>query len=510
MIDRKADATGLILGGRYLVHGEIAHGGMATVHYGRLIGTAGFARTVAIKRMHRHTASDPDFASMFVDEALLVARIRHPNVVPVIDVVGCEGELSLIMEYVQGETLARLLRAANRAGKRLPFRIVSSIMIGVLEGLHAAHEAVSERGERLNIVHRDVSPQNIIVGVDGVARVLDFGIAKATVRLASTQDGHIKGKIPYMAPEQVRSKLVDRRTDIYAASAVLWEVLVGRRLLEPDNEAALIAKILSAPIDPPSKHVPDIPLGLDDVVMRGLERDPTLRFQTAQEMAIALEKAVAAASAREVGRWVETFAAEELKKRAEQVAEIESSRFPVEQLRLQAATSAESQPTQVITRTTGARDAEMNASDRAVLPRPRSRILIGLLAAGVLLLVATLLIQRWVDRPKADAASRATASSATAATDLSSTPAASASGATSTSPAAPEPPAVSNASEPAAHATVGRGSAARPRPAVVSSTTTAPGAPSKTTDSKSAGENTCKPPYYLDSDGIRHVKPECL
>src|SRR5262245_51026591 len=168
--------------GRYALHGELASGGMATVHLGRLLGPVGFSRTVAIKRLHAQYAQDPEFVSMFLDEARLAARIRHPNVVPTLDVVATSGELFLVMEYVPGESLSRLARAARDRMERMPPRIVSAIMSGVLHGLHAAHEAKSERGEPLGIVHRDVSPQNVLVGTDGVARVLDFGVAKAAGR----------------------------------------------------------------------------------------------------------------------------------------------------------------------------------------------------------------------------------------------------------------------------------------------------------------------------------------
>jgi len=161
----------------------LASGGMATVHLGRLIGPAGFSRTVAIKRLHDQFASDPQFVSGLLDEARLTARIRHPNVVPTLDVVATGEQVLLVLEYVQGESLSRLLASSNERGERVPLPIVVSIIAGVLHGLQAAHEATSDKGEPLHIVHRDVSPQNVMVGVDGVARVLDFGVAKAVGRL---------------------------------------------------------------------------------------------------------------------------------------------------------------------------------------------------------------------------------------------------------------------------------------------------------------------------------------
>src|SRR5579863_8618035 len=198
---------------------------MATVHIGRLIGPVGFSRTVAIKRLHPQHAKEPDFVSMFLDEARLAARIRHPNVVPTLDVVATEGELFVVMDYVPGESLSRLAAATFAAGARFPLRAVVSIMAGSLHGLHAAHEAKSERGEPLGIVHRDVSPQNILVGIDGVARVLDFGVAKAAGRLHTTREGELKGKLAYMAPEQLETGTLTRQSDVYAAAVVLWETL---------------------------------------------------------------------------------------------------------------------------------------------------------------------------------------------------------------------------------------------------------------------------------------------
>src|SRR5437868_956560 len=178
--------------GRYAIFDEIASGGMATVYLGRLTGSGGFARTVAIKRLHPQFAKDPEFVTMFLDEARLAARIRHPNVVPTLDVVAASGELFHVMEYVQGESLSHLARGLKTRSERVPLRILLRIMNDVLQGLHAAHEARDERGVPLCIVHRDVTPQNVLVGVDGVARLLDFGVAKAAGRAHTTQDGQIK------------------------------------------------------------------------------------------------------------------------------------------------------------------------------------------------------------------------------------------------------------------------------------------------------------------------------
>ena len=321
MLGARAESGRVV--GRYVVFDEIAAGGMASVHLGRLMGAVGFSRTVAIKRLHPHLARDAEFAAMFLDEARLAARIRHPNVVAVLDVVHDGAELLLVMDYVQGESLSRLARAM-RPGAISP-RIAVTVVTGVLHGLHAAHEATTEQGEALRIVHRDVSPQNVIVGTDGVPRVFDFGVAKAAVRAQTTQDGSIKGKISYMAPEQLLAEEVDRRADVYAAAVVLWEALTGERLFEGENQGRVIRKILDEEVPLPSSVVPGLPKALDEAVMRGLERDVTKRWQTARDFAAALERCSPASSATEVGNWVEALGGSTLGERAERVKDIEST-----------------------------------------------------------------------------------------------------------------------------------------------------------------------------------------
>jgi eukaryotic-like serine/threonine-protein kinase len=302
---------------------EIAAGGMAAIHVGRLRGPAGFSRTVAIKRLHAQFAKDPEFVKMFLDEAHLAARIQHPNVVSPIDVVATHGELFLVMDYVQGESLSRLALASRLTGTAIPPDITRAILSDVLHGLHAAHEAKSERGEKLGIVHRDVSPQNVLVGVDGVARVLDFGIAKAVGRATTTRDGQIKGKIAYMAPECFQLGDVNRQSDVYAAAVVLWEMLTGERLFKADTDPQTVARILADEVAPPSQLASGVSRELDAVVLRGLDRDPSKRFETAREMALAVEAVGRVATASQVGDWVDRTAHAELAARARLIAEIE-------------------------------------------------------------------------------------------------------------------------------------------------------------------------------------------
>ena len=314
-----------------MIYGELASGGMATVHLGRLLGPVGFSKTVAIKRLHQHLASEPDFVAMLIDEARLVSSINHPNVVASLDVVYEDDELLLVMDYIEGETLARLL-APSRHDTTLnpPSReIMARVVIDVLSGLHAAHTAKTLGGQPLNIVHRDVSPQNVIVGIDGVARVLDFGIAKAEHRRHSTRPGHIKGKFAYMSPEQIRGRPVDARTDVFAAGVVLWECLAKRRLFRVDGSDQKPDGVLTMPIMPPSHFDPEISRELDDVVLKALARDRALRFGSAAEFAEALRAVVEAASPVEVGRWVTQAAKRAIEGRSDLLSDLETSTINV-------------------------------------------------------------------------------------------------------------------------------------------------------------------------------------
>lgn len=309
--------------GRYALYGEIAAGGMATVHLARLL-SHGFARTVAIKRLHPHLAKDPEFVGMFLEEARLAARVRHPNVVSTLDVVSDDNELFLVMEYVAGESLSRLVRKTRDEGRLVPARYIVGIVCAALEGLHAAHEAKSEKGHALGIVHRDISPQNIHVGIDGVARVLDFGIAKATNRVQETRTDQIKGKVAYMSPEQLAKGPIDRRADVYSASVLLWEALTGQRLFQGDDVPSLVYAIINDHVRPPSEIIPTLSAELDRIVMKGLERDADKRWSSAREMAEALERVYRPAPPREIGAWVEQAAGEALAWRMELVRQIEA------------------------------------------------------------------------------------------------------------------------------------------------------------------------------------------
>jgi serine/threonine-protein kinase len=308
---------------RYVLHDSIGSGGMATVHIGQLHAPLGFTRVVAIKRLHPALSHQAEFAAMLVDEARITARVRHLNVIPTLDVYVEGSECFLVMEYVEGESLAKLLRSASQAQAPVPLGVVSTILGGVLHGLHAAHVAKSGSGEPLKIIHRDVSPQNILVGSDGIARVFDFGVAKALGRLQQTRAGEFKGKLPYLAPEQFGEGAPDRRVDVYAASVTLWEALTARRLFDGASEEEVFGKILQSRVPAPSELRPGLPPALDELVLRGLSRSPAGRFASAEEMALALEQAVPPASPREVSVWLHSLAGEALAKRAALVTEMD-------------------------------------------------------------------------------------------------------------------------------------------------------------------------------------------
>ncbi|GAB5547692.1 MAG: hypothetical protein SangKO_074520 [Sandaracinaceae bacterium] len=304
------DLTGRRLG-RYEVLNLLASGGMATVYVARAQGVAGFERLVAIKVLHPHLAHDEDFISMFLDEARLAARIRHPNAVGTLDISDTQGDgYFLVMEYVEGDHFGALLRNAAKGGERLPVPVVARVVMDALAGLHAAHRLTDATGAQLDLVHRDVSPHNILVGGDGVARITDFGVAKAQVRLSSTRDGQFKGKLSYMAPEQAASGQADQRSDLFSMGIVLWEALTGRRLFRGENNADVLNKILNPAVPPPSSFEPTL-APFDAVITKALAKEADDRFQSADEFLEAIEEAAAdcggVATPRAVGRTVKTW-----------------------------------------------------------------------------------------------------------------------------------------------------------------------------------------------------------
>ena len=526
--------------GRYVMYGEIAVGGMATVYFGRLRGERGFSRTVAIKRLHRQFAADPDFVTMLTDEARLAVRVKHPNVVAPFDVVAIdERELLLVMEYIHGESLAWLLRNSSRTGDHVPLPVTMSIVTGALHGLHAAHEAVSDRGVPLHIVHRDVSPPNILVGVDGVSRVLDFGVAKASLRANITREGTTKGKLSYMAPEQLRAGPVDRRTDIFAMGVVLWEMLALRKLFQGDDVGQISSRILNAPIVPASKFNPEVTAELDAVVARALARVPDQRFATARELALALEKVCPPASASRVGEWVTQVGGPRIEQRAEQLARVERAPLPEYVAPVPPAVSGRRAVRTVSMPAISleAHRVPTPAADDTPPPVPAPPFWPRLsgrswrwwtgIAAGVVVLLVAVVMVALAARGSSLPPVATPASSVVGQTPMAPAAAVTIAKAPPTPPVVvPQtPPAVAEpAPAPAAAETAAADEPAAQRPArsaerrraprtreVATSATaaTAPASPGPAAPA-AARDTGCDPPYVVDAKGIRRVRPECL
>ncbi len=512
--------------GRYTVASPFAAGGMASVHLGRAQGPMGFARTVAVKRLLPALASDPAFTARFLDEARLAARVRHVNVVPTLDVVAEDDELLVVMEYVEGDSVAHLVKLLGERQQRVPIAFAAAICAQALHGLHAAHQARDKNGELLGIVHRDVSPQNVLVGIDGVARVLDFGIAKAASRASTTEDGQIKGKTAYMAPEQLHHAAVDRRTDIFAASVMLWELLCARRLFFADSPGETMARVLTGPIDPPELHTPGLTPALSAVCLRGLSRDPAGRFGTAEEMALAIEEALPMPRAKEIGVWVGAIARTTLDARTELVHLVEQSshRMPVaaqvsestlarvideaERRRLQAEmpTDAGSGQTPALPPPVSSRREWVSAAPRGeestelstvqstshpVKTRPStSRGPLWLAVAGGTALVIALLVVVFTLRSRAPAPVEARGGDAApAAVEL--VPSASVA-----TPASAEAPPSASAS-----AVIVPVEGSVPAPSASASVKKPP--------PRRPPRNRCEFPFVIDANGQRHIKPEC-
>jgi serine/threonine-protein kinase len=281
--------------GDYEIVAKLREGGMATLFLARRTGAAGFSRHVAIKVVHPDLANDEQFRQMFLDEALLSSRIDHPNVVHVEELGQHEGAHFLTMEFVHGCSLSQLQRALLARGRRLAPAFATRIAMHVADGLHAAHETLDDSGRPLNVVHRDVTPENILLAYGGHVKLIDFGIAKAYGRKHRTMDGLLKGKFRYMAPEQAYGKPVDRRVDIYQLGIVLWEMLTLRRLFSAERDVELLASVQKPNVVPPSSLVDRIPPALDAAVMCALSPDPRRRPPDAQSFARMLGKAVPAA-----------------------------------------------------------------------------------------------------------------------------------------------------------------------------------------------------------------------
>jgi serine/threonine protein kinase len=278
--------------GRYELLATIGVGGMASVILARQKGPAGFEKAVVIKLIHPHMAQDTVAVNMLLDEAKVAAQLDHQNIVHTYELGEAHGTYYIVMEYLAGESLGQVLKQGQKQNSPMTPFVAAKIVAEAAEGLHYAHELPDFNGAPMGIVHRDVSPGNIVVQYNGAVKVVDFGIAKAQGRVTSTQDGELKGKYGYMSPEQIKNDVMDRRSDVFSLGVVLWESLARRRLFNADNVAATLMQILQGDRTPPSAYDADIPHALDAVALRALAPNPSDRFQTVAEMKQAIDDAI--------------------------------------------------------------------------------------------------------------------------------------------------------------------------------------------------------------------------
>ncbi|MCI0672828.1 MAG: protein kinase, partial [Myxococcaceae bacterium] len=312
----------------YLVR-TLAEGGMAELFLAKQVGAEGFERDVVIKRMLPHLSRHQEFVEMFLDEARLAARLFHPNIVQITDLGSAEGSYFLCMEYLPGEDLEALIAAASRRGEPVPVGVATRIVLSACEGLEFAH-GYHEGGRAVNLVHRDVSPSNVLVTYQGTVKVVDFGIAKASSRLGQTQPGMLKGKLGYMSPEQARSEPLDGRSDLFSLGVTFYELLTGQRVFLRDTELGVLLALMERPVPPVRSLRPDVPEALERIVMRALERNREQRYQSATELRADLESFLAGCSSvpgsTQVAQYLRSLFGEEQARSRTQLPRLEELR----------------------------------------------------------------------------------------------------------------------------------------------------------------------------------------
>jgi serine/threonine-protein kinase len=323
--DDRSPSANLGRCGSYELLVELAAGGMATVYLARKTATTN-APLVAVKRPHRHLASDKGFLSMLVDEARLASSIQHDNVVKVRELGFSGGEPFIVMDYVEGGSLADVRKELSSVGRAIDPRFAVRIVLDALAGLQAAHVLHDDNGNHLQIIHRDVSPHNVLIGCDGSARLTDFGIAKASDRVQTTRTHEVKGKLAYLAPERIdKRRLCTVQSDVFSMAVVLWECIAGRRLFRGDEAIETLQEVVSAPIPSLRRIGAPIPQPLDDAILRGLSRDLETRYKTAAEFADALQHAAGGrpsiATPAEVASLIEALFGERMRVRHASIRE---------------------------------------------------------------------------------------------------------------------------------------------------------------------------------------------
>jgi eukaryotic-like serine/threonine-protein kinase len=503
----KTATRGTVVYGRYYgLHAKIGMGGMASVYLGWLSGDADFSRVVAIKRLHPQYALDEHFASRFRDEARLSARLCHPNIVQVFDVVERNRELLIIMEYVHGVSLSNLVRDAQLEGLKIPPSVIAGVMVPALQGLHAAHDATDDEGNPIGIVHRDFSPQNIMVSGEGHSKILDFGVARARTHLHVTMAGKFSGKLGYCSPEQVGGGQMDRRTDVFAAGIVLWEMLTGERLFYAPGiaDGETIGRIVTLPLRPPSSLNPHVPTRLDEIVLRALERKPENRFASARELACELEAAIDMASPSAIAECVDRACA---KRMAKLTRILNGTRRRMAQAKLGLAGPGAMPVEQAPSADSLNNTEPLAPAEVAVQPIPSTRGRWGKLAvaAALVLVLSALVYRNTRSQPARDVAPVPAVSAAVPVRhgpEVSPVPELPKAVAEPPSPALPSEaspaPEVAAPKRRVGHTRKAQHAMAKPR------------APQKTNAGGAPQRPDCNPPTYLDADGIRVFKDGCL
>ncbi|MFZ5445945.1 MAG: serine/threonine protein kinase [Myxococcota bacterium] len=276
--------------GRYQLLKKLATGGMAQIYLARQLGPEGFEKLLVVKRILPHLAENEDFITMFLDEARIAARLNHPNIVQIFDLGAQDDSFFIAMEFIHGEDVRRVWKHADKVGRPIPLALICRIIIDACSGLDYAHKKPDAQGRPLNIVHRDISPQNILVSFEGGVKVVDFGIAKAADQATVTKSGVLKGKYSYMSPEQAAGQAIDCRTDIFALGVVLYELLTGTRLFKRATDIQTLNAVTECSVAPPSEVNTRVPADLSAIVMKALAKDRTARFGEARQLGAALEK----------------------------------------------------------------------------------------------------------------------------------------------------------------------------------------------------------------------------
>ncbi len=280
--------------GRYQLVRKLATGGMGQVYLARQKGPVGFEKVLVVKRLLPHLCEEQDFIHMFFDEARIAAHLNHPNIAQIFDLGDVEGQYFIAMEHVHGESLRAVNELSLKTKLGFPLGLKLRVIADAAAGLDFAHRARSPKGKELHLIHRDVSPQNILLGFNGSVKVIDFGVAKATGKISSTGTGIIKGKYAYMSPEQARGREIDGRSDIFGLGVILYELLTEKRLFKRDSDNATLKAVVTEKVPAPSKVVKGLPKALDAVLAKALEKNAEDRYQTAADLQLALEEVMTA------------------------------------------------------------------------------------------------------------------------------------------------------------------------------------------------------------------------